>query len=102
MSTIWHWRVWGVPARRAVAFEDSRIGVQAAKAAGVFTVATPSVGTVAEDFAAADLILSSLGDVEERLDPADERRIGAAKYLDLEQLAAFHLARAAAPQRNVR
>ena len=85
----------GVPARRAIAFEDSRIGVQAAKAAGVFTVATPSVWTAAEDLSAADLILSSLGDVEERLDPADERRGGAAKYLDLERLAALHLAQSA-------
>lgn len=81
----------GVPAQRAIAFEDSAIGVQAAKAAGLFTVATPSVWTTAQDFAAADLILPSLGDPEEPLDPADERRIGA-KYLGLEQLAAFHFA----------
>jgi HAD superfamily hydrolase (TIGR01509 family) len=81
----------GVPARRAIAFEDSAIGAQAAKAAGLFTVVTPSVWTTAEDFAVADLILPSLGDPEEPLDPADERRIGA-KYLDLQQLAAFHFA----------
>jgi HAD superfamily hydrolase (TIGR01509 family) len=81
----------GVPAQRAIAFEDSAIGVQAAKAAGLFTVVTPSVWTTAQDFAAADLILPSLGDSEEPLDPADERRIGA-KYLGLKQLAAFHFA----------
>jgi HAD superfamily hydrolase (TIGR01509 family) len=79
----------GVPAQRAIAFEDSAIGAQAAKAAGLFTVVTPSVWTAAEDFAVADLILPSLGDPEEPLDPADERRIGA-KYLDLQHLAAFH------------
>jgi beta-phosphoglucomutase-like phosphatase (HAD superfamily) len=81
----------GVPAQRAIAFEDSAIGVQAAKAAGLFTVVTPSVWTTAQDFAAADLILPSLGDPEEPLEPADERRIGA-KYLGLEQLSAFHFA----------
>jgi HAD superfamily hydrolase (TIGR01509 family) len=79
----------GVPARRAIAFEDSAIGAQAAKAAGLFTVVTPSVWTTAEDFAGADLILPSLGDPGEPLGPGDERRIGA-KYLDLQQLAAFH------------
>jgi HAD superfamily hydrolase (TIGR01509 family) len=81
----------GVPAVRAIAFEDSAIGAQAAKAAGLFTVVTPSAWTTTEDFAVADLILSSLGDPEEPLDPADERRLGA-KYLDLQQLAAFHSA----------
>jgi HAD superfamily hydrolase (TIGR01509 family) len=81
----------GVPAQRAIAFEDSAIGVQAAKAAGLVTVVTPSVWTTAQDFAAADLILPSLGDPEEPLEAADERRIGA-KYLDLEQLSAFHFA----------
>jgi beta-phosphoglucomutase-like phosphatase (HAD superfamily) len=81
----------GVPAQRAIAFEDSAIGAQAAKAAGLFTVVTPSVWTTAEDFAVADLILPSLGDSEEPLDPADERRIGG-KYLDLQQLASFHFA----------
>jgi len=79
----------GVPARRAIAFEDSAIGAQSAKAAGLFTVVTPSVWDHDGDFAVADLILPSLGDPEEPLDPADERRIGA-KYLDLRQLAAFH------------
>jgi HAD superfamily hydrolase (TIGR01509 family) len=81
----------GVPAQRAIAFEDSAIGIQAAKAAGLFTVVTPSVWTTAQDFAAADLILPSLGDPEEPLEPADEPRIGA-KYLGLEQLSAFHFA----------
>jgi HAD superfamily hydrolase (TIGR01509 family) len=80
-----------VPARSAIAFEDSAIGAQAAKAAGLFTVVTPSVWTTGENFAGADLILASLGDPEQQLNPADERRIEA-KYLGLQQLSALHLA----------
>ena len=49
----------------------------------------PSVWTTTDDFSVADLILPSVGDPEEPLDLADERRIGA-KYLDLRHLAAFH------------
>ena len=52
------------------------------------------------DFAVADLIQPSLGDPEEPLDPADERRIGA-KYLDLQQLAAFHFAALRSDGRSV-
>lgn len=53
----------GVTARGAVAFEDSQIGVAAAKAAGLFTVATPSAWTREQDFAAADLVLPNLADL---------------------------------------
>jgi beta-phosphoglucomutase-like phosphatase (HAD superfamily) len=44
-----------------VAIEDSENGVRAAKAAALFTVATPSDWTCDEDFSAADLVLPSLG-----------------------------------------
>lgn len=64
----------GATARRAIAFEDSAIGVAAAKAAGLFTVATPSDWTGGQDLAAADLVLPSLAD------------------LGLEQLAILHAA----------
>jgi beta-phosphoglucomutase-like phosphatase (HAD superfamily) len=40
----------GVAADAAVAFEDSAHGVQAAKAAGLFTVATPNRWTAHQDF----------------------------------------------------
>jgi HAD superfamily hydrolase (TIGR01509 family) len=80
-----------VSPQRAVAIEDSQIGVHAAKAAGLFTVATPSTWTATQDFAAADLVLPSLADPDAPLDAADEWRIGA-KYLGLEQLATFHAA----------
>ena len=81
----------GLPARRAVAFEDSAIGVAAAKAAGLLTVATPSDWTQGQDLARADLILPSLGDPGSPLGAADAWRIGA-PYLGLEQLALFHAA----------
>jgi HAD superfamily hydrolase (TIGR01509 family) len=81
----------GVDPARAIAVEDSAIGVQSAKAAGLFTVATPSTWTRAQDFRAADLLLGSLGDPEEPLAPADEARLGA-PFLSLERLAALHAA----------
>jgi beta-phosphoglucomutase-like phosphatase (HAD superfamily) len=43
-----------------VAIEDSANGLRAAKAAGLYTVVTPSYWTYTEDFSAADLVLPSL------------------------------------------
>jgi hypothetical protein len=76
---------------RAIAFEDSAIGVRSAKAAGLFTVVTPSLWTIGQDFTSADLVLTSLADPDKPLYATDELRIGA-KYLGLEQLTALHLA----------
>jgi HAD superfamily hydrolase (TIGR01509 family) len=76
---------------RAIAFEDSAIGVRSAKAAGLFTVATPSLWTIGQDFGAADLVLTSLADPDKPLYATDEVRIGA-KYLGLEQLVTLHSA----------
>lgn len=81
----------GVTARCAVAFEDSAIGVAAAKAAGLLTLATPTDWTRGEDLTAADLILPSLADPDSPLGPADALRIGAS-YVALEQLALLHAA----------
>jgi HAD superfamily hydrolase (TIGR01509 family) len=81
----------GVLPRRAIAFEDSAIGVRSAKDAGLFTVATPSLWTIDQDFASADLVLRSLADPDRPLYAADELRIGS-KYLGLEQLAVLHSA----------
>ncbi len=78
-----------LPAERCVAFEDSEIGVRAAKAAHLFTVATPSWWTAGQDLGAADLVLLSLGDPDDPLDEAAERRIGA-KCLGLAQLERLH------------
>ena len=79
----------GVSPRRAIAFEDSAIGVRSAKAAGLFTVATPSLWTIGQDFASADLVLTSLADPDKPLYATDELRIGS-KYLGLEQLVVLH------------
>lgn len=81
----------GIAPHRAIAFEDSAIGVAAAKAAGVFTVAAPTDWTRGQDLAAADLVLPSLADPGSPLEAADAWRIGA-PYLGLEQLAIFHAA----------
>jgi HAD superfamily hydrolase (TIGR01509 family) len=81
----------GVASQRAIAFEDSEIGVRSAKAAGLFTVATPSLWTIGQNFGAADVVLTSLADPERPLYAVDELRIGA-KYLGLDQLETLHSA----------
>jgi HAD superfamily hydrolase (TIGR01509 family) len=78
-----------LPASSCVAFEDSGNGVRAAKAAGLFTVVTPTIWTQTQDFAGADLVLYSLGDPDRPLDPGAAARIGA-PYLGLAQLEALH------------
>ncbi len=50
-----------------VAIEDSANGLRAAKAAGLYTIVTPSYWTRTEDFSAADLVLPSLGSPERPL-----------------------------------
>lgn len=79
----------GLTPRQALAIEDSQIGVQAATAAGLVTIATPTRWTAAQNFTAADLVLPTLGDPDDPLAAHDERRIGA-KYLGMQQLAALH------------
>jgi len=75
----------GISPDEAIAFEDSAIGVKAARAAGLFTVAVPSTWTRSQDFAAANLTLESLGDPAEPLSEPDAWRIGA-PFLGVEQL----------------
>jgi HAD superfamily hydrolase (TIGR01509 family) len=53
-----------LPADECAAFEDSAHGVRAARAAGLFTVVTPTEWTRGEDFAAADLVLDGLDDLD--------------------------------------
>ncbi len=53
----------GAAAREAIAFEDSTAGTQAARAAGLWTVAVPNRSTHEHDFAAAHLVLPSLAAV---------------------------------------
>jgi HAD superfamily hydrolase (TIGR01509 family) len=59
-----------------VAFEDSRNGLEAAKAAGLYTVVTPSYWTRTDDFSSADLVLPSLGSIERPLTPRAAARVG--------------------------
>lgn len=54
----------GLAAERCIAFEDSANGVAAARAAGPYTVATPSEWTAAEDFSGADLLLPHLAELK--------------------------------------
>ncbi|HXM55842.1 MAG TPA: HAD-IA family hydrolase [Candidatus Dormibacteraeota bacterium] len=53
----------GVSPTGAVAVEDSSVGVEAAKAAGMYCVAVPSSLTGGHDFSRADLVLGSLAEV---------------------------------------
>ena len=82
----------GLPAERCIAFEDSPNGVRAARAADLFTVATPTQWTAGTEFAEADLVLSSLGDAENPL-PAEEAAVAGGPWLALPQLAWLHAAR---------
>ena len=51
-------------AEHCVAIEDSANGLASAKAAGLFTIVTPSYWTRDEDFSEADLVLPTLGSPE--------------------------------------
>ena len=83
-----------LPASACVAFEDSANGVQAAKAACLYTIATPSRWTATQDFAAADLLLHSLGEPRSPLDPATAKAVGAPQ-LGVAQIARLHAAHTA-------
>jgi HAD superfamily hydrolase (TIGR01509 family) len=63
-------------AEDCAAIEDSRNGLTAAKAAGLYTVVTPSYWTLAEDFSAADLVLPSLGSPSKPLPPRAAALVG--------------------------
>src|SRR5262245_30571517 len=73
------------PAVSSVAFEDSANGVAAAKTAGLYTVATPTRWTKSQSFDEADLVLPSLGDPNEPLEPAAAERMGG-NYLGIAEL----------------
>jgi len=79
----------GLPSEACVAFEDSLNGLLAAKAAGLFTVLTPSPWTADEHFADADLKLSCLGDPEHPLSREESALVGG-PWLGLAQLSALH------------
>jgi len=71
-----------LPAAYCVAFEDSFIGLQAAKAVGLFTVVTPTCWTQRDNLSAADWLLPNLCDLC-RLDELHSRHAkGALKALE--------------------
>jgi len=74
----------GISATEAVAFEDSGHGVAAAKAAGLFTVATPTRWTQGQDLRVADMVLPDLaeGDLLPRLRSAHDRTRAIARVED--------------------
>jgi HAD superfamily hydrolase (TIGR01509 family) len=84
----------GLGAGDAVAFEDSANGLAAAKAAGLFTVVTPTRWTASQDFGQADLMLPHLGDPDMPLNETSAGRAGGA-FLTLEALARMHARTAA-------
>lgn len=59
-----------------VANEDSSHGLNAAEAAGLYTVVTPSYWSRAEDFSTADLVLPSLGSAAQPLPPHAAAMVG--------------------------
>ncbi len=69
----------------AVAFEDSAVGVRSAQAAGLYTVALPNTWTEGQDFAAAELVLESLGEPDRPVGSRDRAQLGA-PYLTLRRL----------------
>ena len=74
-----------------VAFEDSVNGLKSAKAAGLYTVVTPTAWSEGQDFSGADLLLDSLGDADAPLAAKDAGQAGG-PYLTLERLQQLHAA----------
>ncbi len=64
----------GIHPEEGLVFEDSHIGVTAAKAAGLNVVATINDYTAGEDLSAADIVLSCLGDREDKTEVIGSRR----------------------------
>ncbi len=80
-----------LPAAACVAFEDSVNGMASAKAAGLYTVVTPTAWSEGQDFSGADLLLRSLGDANAPLASGDAKLAGG-PYLTLERLRQLHAA----------
>lgn len=81
--------------QKAVAFEDSRAGVQAARAAGIAVVAVPSRWLAGDDLSQADLVLEHFGDAGALWDerhPALARR-----WLSARELVEWHARRIVPP-----
>jgi HAD superfamily hydrolase (TIGR01509 family) len=75
-----------LPAEDCIAFEDSEIGVQSARAAGICTIAVATRWTRSHDLSAASLVLPTLGDPEAPLDAASRERLGGDGWVGIETL----------------
>jgi HAD superfamily hydrolase (TIGR01509 family) len=82
-----------LPAANAIAFEDSINGLCSARAAGLWTVVTPTFWTEDGDFSAAGLVLPSLGEPSQPLEGEPGRKLKMAAWLTLDELM-HHAARA--------
>jgi beta-phosphoglucomutase-like phosphatase (HAD superfamily) len=76
----------GLPADRAVAFEDSPNGLRSSVAAGLWTVVTPTFWTEGGDFSAAGLVLPGLGDPAMPLADEPGGRLQQAAWLTFDEL----------------
>jgi len=80
-----------LPTEACVAFEDSVNGLKSAKAAGLYTVVTPTVWSEGQDFSGADLVLQGLGDAGAPL-AGDDATLAGGPYLTLRKLQQLHAA----------
>ncbi|HSN20031.1 MAG TPA: HAD-IA family hydrolase [Usitatibacter sp.] len=88
-------------ASQAVAFEDSRAGVEAARAAGLAVVGVPSRWLAGDDLSTADLVLEHFGDAGELWEASHPTL--ARRWLSARSLIAWHARRATeAPDRKPR
>ena len=78
-----------LPAADCVAFEDSVNGLRSAKAAGLYTVITPTVWSEGQDFSGADLLLGSLGDAQAPL-AGEDAKLAGGTCLTLARLQQLH------------
>ncbi len=73
---------------QAIAFEDSRAGVEAAQAAGIPVVAVPSRWLAGDDLSDADLVLQHLGDAGTLWD--ESHPVVRKRWLSARELIAWH------------
>jgi HAD superfamily hydrolase (TIGR01509 family) len=76
----------GLPGANAIAFEDSVNGLRSARAAGLWTVLTPTFWTEGGDFSAAGLVLPHLGDSTHPLEGEPGHKLKAAAWLTVDEL----------------
>jgi HAD superfamily hydrolase (TIGR01509 family) len=77
-----------LPAEHGVAFEDSANGLRSARAAGLWTVVTPTFWTEGSDFSDAGLVLPDLGDPAHPLRGEPGNCLRQAAWLTLAELVA--------------